>query len=181
MVLCRRGLAKAIDEQVFPGVQGGPLMHIIAAKAAALGEALQPDFIDYQKQIVQNAVRLATRLTDAGHRLVSGGTDTHLLLLDLRHVGVTGQAAQTALDAAGITANKNAVPFDKKNCSVASGLRLGTAALTTRGMRESDMDVVADFIIDALRHVDDDSRLRKIGQKVEDFAKKFPLYPNLEE
>ncbi|MDR1545548.1 MAG: serine hydroxymethyltransferase [Deltaproteobacteria bacterium] len=180
LVLCRRGLAKAIDEQVFPGLQGGPLVHVIAAKAAALGEALEPEFIDYQRQILKNTARLAVRLTDAGYRLVSGGTDTHLLLIDLRTVGLTGQAAQTALDKAGITANKNAVPFDREHFSVTSGLRLGAAALTTRGLKESDMDEVSDFIVEALRHVGDDARLRKIGLRVEEFVKRFPLYPGLD-
>lgn len=181
MILCRKKYAKAIDDAVFPGVQGGPLMHIIAAKAMALGEALEPDFIDYQRQILKNTARLAMRLADAGFRLVSGGTDTHLLLIDLRGTGLTGQAAQTALDLAGITANKNAVPFEKESFSVASGVRLGTAALTSRGMDEADMDEVSDFIIEALRHPDDEARLRKIGQRVEDFTGKFPLYPNLSE
>ncbi|MDR2441931.1 MAG: serine hydroxymethyltransferase [Deltaproteobacteria bacterium] len=179
MILCRKKFAKAIDDQIFPGVQGGPLMHIIAAKALALGEALEPDFIDYQRQVLKNTKRLAVRLADAGFRLVSGGTDTHLLLVDLRGTGLTGQAAQTALDLAGITANKNAVPFEKERFSVASGLRLGTAALTSRGLLEADMDEVSDFIIDALRHTDDDGRLKKIGQRVEEFTLRFPLYPNL--
>ncbi|MDR2455213.1 MAG: serine hydroxymethyltransferase [Deltaproteobacteria bacterium] len=181
LILCRKKYAKAIDDAIFPGVQGGPLMHIVAAKAMALGEALEPDFIDYQRQVLKNTSRLALRLADAGFRLVSGGTDTHLLLIDLRGTGLTGQAAQTALDLAGVTANKNAVPFEKERFSVASGIRLGTAALTSRGMGEADMDEVSDFIIEALRHHDDEARLRKIGQRVEDFTAKFPLYPNLTE
>jgi glycine hydroxymethyltransferase len=181
LILCRKKFAKAVDDAIFPGVQGGPLMHLVAAKAMALREALEPDFIDYQRQILKNTSRLALRLADAGFRLVSGGTDTHLLLIDLRGTGLTGQAAQTSLDLAGITANKNAVPFEKERFSVASGIRLGTAALTTRGMGEADMDEVSDFIIEALRHHDDEARLRKIGQRVEDFTSKFPLYPNLTE
>ncbi|MDR2140526.1 MAG: serine hydroxymethyltransferase [Deltaproteobacteria bacterium] len=180
MILCRKTLAKAVDEQIFPGIQGGPLMHIVAAKAAALGEALEPEFIDYQRQILKNSQRLATHLTDAGFRLVSGGTDTHLLLLDLRGVNLTGQAAETALDKAGITANKNVVPFDRQNYCVTSGLRLGTAALTTRGLVEKDMDRVAEFIVDALRHHQDESFLNKIRLRVEEFTQGFPLYPNLE-
>ncbi|MDR1607593.1 MAG: serine hydroxymethyltransferase [Deltaproteobacteria bacterium] len=180
MILCRKSLAKAIDEQIFPGIQGGPLMHIVAAKAAALAEALEPDFIDYQRQIVKNSQRLATHLIDAGYRLVSGGTDTHLILVDLRSKKLTGQAAEKALDKAGVTANKNAIPFDRQSYAVTSGLRLGTAALTTRGLVEKDMDVVADYIIEALRHHEDDARLSKIRQRVEDFTKKFPLYPNLD-
>jgi glycine hydroxymethyltransferase len=154
-------------------------MHIIAAKAAALGEALEPDFIDYQRQVLKNAVRLGVRLSDAGYRLVSGGTDTHMLLIDLRSAGLTGQAAQTALDKAGITANKNTVPFEKERYSVASGLRLGTPALTSRGMVETDIDEVSNFIIEALRNTEDESRLRKIGLRVEEFTKRFPLYPEL--
>ena len=181
LILCRKRLAKAVDDQIFPGVQGGPLMHIIAAKAAALREALEPDFIDYQRQVLKNTARLALRLSDADFRLVSGGTDTHLLLVDLRGTGLTGQAAQTALDLAGITANKNAVPFEKERFSVASGIRLGTAALTSRGMVEADIDEVSDFIIEALRHTDDEGRLKKIRRRVEDFTSRFPLYPGLQE
>ncbi|MDR1111599.1 MAG: serine hydroxymethyltransferase [Deltaproteobacteria bacterium] len=179
LILCRRSHAKAIDDQVFPGIQGGPLMHIIAAKAVALGEALEPDFIDYQRQVLRNCQRLAAALADGGYRLVSGGTDTHLILIDLRPSGLTGHAAQTALDLAGITANKNAVPFEKERFSVASGLRLGTAALTTRGMVETDMDEVAEFIVEALRHTDDEGRLKRIRLRVEEFTQRFPLYPGL--
>jgi glycine hydroxymethyltransferase len=180
MILCRKALGKAIDDQIFPGIQGGPLMHIIAAKAAALGEALEPEFIDYQAQVLKNAQRLAVHLSDSGYRLVSGGTDTHLLLIDLRTQNLTGQAAEVALDKAGITANKNAVPFDRQNYTITSGLRLGTAALTTRGLLVKDIDQVADFIVDSLRHHEDDSYLRKIRQRVEDFAQNFPLYPDLD-
>ena len=180
LILCRKRYAKAVDDSIFPGVQGGPLMHIIAAKAACLKEALEPDFIDYQKQVLANCARLAVRLSDAGFRLVSGGTDTHLLLIDLRGTGLTGQAAQTALDLAGIVANKNAVPFEKERISVASGLRLGTPALTSRGLGEADMDEVSDFVIEALRHPDDEGRLKKISQRVEDFAGRFPLYRDLD-
>ncbi|MDR1486686.1 MAG: serine hydroxymethyltransferase [Deltaproteobacteria bacterium] len=179
LIFCRKYLAKSVDDQVFPGVQGGPLMHIIAAKAAALGEALEADFIDYQRQVLKNAKRLATNLTDAGFRLVSGGTDTHLLLIDLKPSGITGHTAQVALDKAGITANKNTVPFEKERYSVASGLRLGTPALTSRGMLEPDIDQVSEFIIEALRNTEDDARLRKIGLRVEEFTKKFPLYADL--
>ncbi|MDR1658320.1 MAG: serine hydroxymethyltransferase [Deltaproteobacteria bacterium] len=179
LILCRKKYGKAIDDQVFPGLQGGPLMHIIAGKAMALGEALEPDFIDYQRQILKNTDRLAIRLADSGFRLVSGGTDTHLLLIDLRGTGLTGQVAQTALDLAGITANKNAVPFEKERFTVASGLRLGTAALTSRGLVEADIDDVSEFIIEALRHTEDEGRLKKIGHRVEEFSQRFPLYPNL--
>ncbi|MDR0549473.1 MAG: serine hydroxymethyltransferase [Deltaproteobacteria bacterium] len=180
LILCRKSLAKAIDDQIFPGIQGGPLMHIVAAKAAALGEALEPEFIDYQRQIVKNAQRLATHLADSGFRLVSGGTDTHLILVDLRPKNLTGLAAERALDKAGVTANKNAVPFDRQNYAVTSGLRFGTAALTTRGFKERDMDQVAEFIVEALRRPDEDGYLTKIRQRVEAFTQAFPLYPNLD-
>ncbi|MDR2612584.1 MAG: serine hydroxymethyltransferase [Deltaproteobacteria bacterium] len=179
-VLCRRTFAKAIDDEVFPGLQGGPLMHIIAAKAAALAEALEPDFIDYQRQILRNAARLATRLVDAGYRLVTGGTDIHLVLIDLRSKNITGQQAEAALDKAGITANKNSIPFDRERYTVTSGLRLGTAALTTRGLGECDMDEVADFVTTALQSIDDDTRLRRIREQVTAFCRKFPLYPGLD-
>jgi glycine hydroxymethyltransferase len=180
LILCRRAHAKAIDEAVFPGVQGGPLLHIIAAKAQALAEALDPDFIDYQRQVLRNTSRLGHHLQDAGFRLVSGGTDTHLVLIDLRSKNVTGQAAETALDKAGITANKNVVPFDRERFQVTSGLRLGTAALTSRGLIETDIDQVADFVISALSHVDDDSALKKISDMVRGFLERFPLYPGLD-
>ncbi|MDR1577716.1 MAG: serine hydroxymethyltransferase [Deltaproteobacteria bacterium] len=180
MILCRKPLAKAIDDQVFPGIQGGPLMHIVAAKAAALGEALEPEFIDYQRQIVKNAQRLASHLADAGYRLVSGGTDTHLILVDLRSKNLTGVAAEKALDKAGVTANKNAVPFDRQSYAITSGLRLGSAALTTRGLLEKDMDLVAEFIVAALSHHDDDNQLNKIRLRVEEFTQGFPLYPGLD-
>jgi glycine hydroxymethyltransferase len=180
LILCRKSHAKAIDDAIFPGVQGGPLMHIIAAKAAALGEALEPEFIDYQRQVLKNSQRLASRLSDAGFRLVSGGTDTHLLLVDLRSKNIKGIQAEIALDKAGITANKNSIPFDQERHTVTSGLRLGTAALTTRGLVEADIDDVADFVVGALQNVDDDGHLRKIKEMVVNFTKKFPLYENLD-
>ncbi|MDR1314774.1 MAG: serine hydroxymethyltransferase [Deltaproteobacteria bacterium] len=180
LILSKRTYAKAVDDEIFPGIQGGPLMHIIAAKALALAEALEPDFIDYQRQILKNASRLATMLTDAGFRLVSGGTDTHLVLMDLRNKNLNGRQAEAALDKAGITANKNTIPFDKERFTVTSGLRLGTAALTTRGLIESDMDEVADFVTTALHHCEDDSTLKKIRERVAAFSKKFPLYPGLD-
>ncbi|MDR2338611.1 MAG: serine hydroxymethyltransferase [Deltaproteobacteria bacterium] len=180
LILSKQLHAKAVDEAVFPGVQGGPLMHIIAAKAQALAEALEPDFIDYQRQILKNTARLATHLMDAGYRLVSGGTDTHLVLVDLRPKGISGQAAETALGKAGITANKNVVPFDKTRHQVTSGLRLGTAALTTRGLVESDIDQVADFVVSALRSVSDDQALARIFDMVRAFLARFPLYPGID-
>ncbi|MDR1296486.1 MAG: serine hydroxymethyltransferase [Deltaproteobacteria bacterium] len=179
LIVCKKMHGKAVDEQVFPGLQGGPLMHVVAAKAAAFGEALEPEFIDYQRQVLSNCQRLAGRLTDAGHRLVSGGTDTHLLLIDLRPAGITGETAEKALDLAGITANKNSIPFEKEHFTVTSGLRLGTPALTSRGLNESDMDEVGGFIIEALHHVGDEGKLKKIGFRVEEFLRRFPLYPGL--
>ena len=177
LIICKNELARKIDSQVFPGIQGGPLMHIIAAKAVAFGEALTADFMDYQQQVIQNAQRLATNLADAGYRLVSGGTNTHLLLIDLRSKNLTGVVAERALDRAGITTNKNAIPFDPQPFTITSGLRLGTPALTTRGMKEPDMDEVADLIVDALRAPEDEVHLKKIRLKVESFCGKFPLYP----
>lgn len=179
MIICKNVLAKAIDAQVFPGTQGGPLMNLVAAKAVAFGEALTADFMDYQQQIILNAERLSTNLSDAGFRLVSGGTSTHLLLVDLRSKGLTGLQAERALDLAGIAANKNAIPFDPEMPAVTSGLRLGTPALTSRGLVESDMDQVAEFIVDVLKNTEDDGHIKKIRRKVESFCQKFPLYPEL--
>jgi glycine hydroxymethyltransferase len=151
MILCREEFAKAIDKSVFPGIQGGPLMHVIAAKAVAFKEALQPDFKAYQAQIRLNASALATALTSEGLRIVSGGTDSHLMLVDLRPYGITGKIAQIALDAAHITTNKNSIPFDPEKPFVTSGIRLGTPAVTTRGMREPEMGTIAKLIAQVLR------------------------------
>ncbi|MDR1040031.1 MAG: serine hydroxymethyltransferase [Deltaproteobacteria bacterium] len=180
LILSKRTFAKRVDDEVFPGIQGGPLLHVVAAKALALAEALEPDFIDYQRQLLKNCARLAARLIDAGFRLVSGGTDTHLVLIDLRNKNLNGRQAEEALDKAGITANKNTIPFDKERFTVTSGLRLGTAALTTRGLVESEMDEVADFVSTALHNFEDDSKLKKIRERVASFSKKFPLYPGLD-
>lgn len=179
MIICKKVLARSIDAQVFPGTQGGPLMNLVAAKAVAFGEALTADFIDYQQQIILNAKRLSTNLYDAGFRLVSGGTSTHLLLVDLRSKGLTGLQAERALDLAGIAANKNAIPFDPETPAVTSGLRLGTPSLTSRGLVESDMDQVSEFIVDVLKNHEDDGHIKKIRRKVEAFCQKFPLYPEL--
>src|SRR5438093_13532974 len=156
MVLCRERYAKDLDRSVFPGVQGGPLMHIIAAKAVCFKEAAGPAFADYQRQIVANAVRLAQVLSDAGFRLVSGGTDNHLMLVDVFSRGLTGKVAEAALGKAGITVNKNAIPFDRNPPMTASGIRLGTPAITSRGMREPEMDIVAELIARALAAPEDD-------------------------
>jgi glycine hydroxymethyltransferase len=179
MVLCRQQYAKDLDRSVFPGVQGGPLMHIIAAKAVCLKEAADPSFVEYQKQIVLNAKRLATVLVDAGFRLVSGGTDNHLMLVDVFSRGLTGKAAEAALGKAGITVNKNAIPFDPNPPMVASGIRLGTPAVTTRGMAEREMDRVGELITRALQSPEDDAALGMVKVEVEKLCRMFPLYPEL--
>ncbi len=179
LILCKESLAKAINSSVFPGVQGGPLMHVIAAKAVCFGEALTPQFKAYQHQVMLNAKALAKTLQEKGYRLVAGGTDSHVMCLDLRAKGITGKVAEAALDKAGITANKNTIPFDPEKPFVTSGLRIGTPAVTTRGMKEADMAKVADFIDRAITHHDDDAYLANIAQEVETFLKSFPLYPSL--
>jgi glycine hydroxymethyltransferase len=177
MVLCREQYAKDLDRTVFPGVQGGPLMHIIAAKAVCFKEAAEPEFAAYQRQIVANAQRLASALVAAGFRLVSGGTDNHLMLVDVFSKGITGKVAEAALGKAGITVNKNAIPFDKNPPMVASGIRVGTPAVTTRGMREPEMDVIADLLSRALQTPEDDRALGMVRAEVETLCRKFPLYP----
>lgn len=177
LVLCRAQYAKDLDRTTFPGIQGGPLMHVIAAKAVCLKEALEPGFVDYQKQIVANAKRLAGHLSAAGFRLVSGGTDNHLMLVDVFSKGITGKAAEAALGKAGITVNKNAIPFDQNPPMVASGIRIGTPAVTSRGMREPEMDVMADLIARALAAPDDEAVLAGVRKEVEALCRKFPLYP----
>ena len=179
MVLCRAAHAKEIDRSLFPGVQGGPLMHVIAAKAVCFKEALEPDFAEYQQQIVANARRLAAGLADAGFRLVSGGTDNHLMLVDVFSRGITGKAAEAALGRAGITVNKNAIPFDRNPPMVASGIRIGTPAVTSRGMGEAEMDVIAGLIARALASPDDDGALAMVRREVDALCRKFPLYPEV--
>jgi glycine hydroxymethyltransferase len=177
LILCREQYAKDLDRSVFPGVQGGPLMHIIAAKAVCFKEAMEPAFKDYQRQIVANAQRLASAIASQGFRIVSGGTDNHLMLVDVFSKGVTGKAAEAALGKAGITVNKNAIPFDQNPPMVASGVRLGTPAVTTRGMGEAEMDLIADYITRALASPEDGSVLAAIKAEVEGLCRKFPLYP----
>jgi glycine hydroxymethyltransferase len=177
MVLCRAQYAKDLDRTVFPGLQGGPLMHIIAAKAVCFKEALAPDFAVYQRQIVANAARLASNLASAGFRLVSGGTDNHLMLVDVFSRGLTGKVAEAALGKAGITVNKNAIPFDQNPPMVASGIRIGTPAITSRGMREPEMDVIAGLITRALASPEDDTAIGTVKAEVEALCRKFPLYP----
>jgi glycine hydroxymethyltransferase len=177
LVLCRERYAKDLDRSVFPGVQGGPLVHIIAAKAVCLKEAAEPSFAVYQRQIVANAKKLASVLSDAGFRLVSGGTDNHLMLVDVFSRGLTGKVAEAALGKAGITVNKNTIPFDQNPPLVASGIRIGTPAVTTRGLREPEMELVGEFISRALSAPDDDRVLAMIRTEVEGLCRRFPLYP----
>jgi glycine hydroxymethyltransferase len=179
MVLCRERYARDLDRAVFPGVQGGPLMHVIAAKAVCFKEAMTPGFAEYQRQVVANAQRLAASLAGHGYRLVSGGTDNHLLLVDVFSRGITGRDAETALGRAGITVNKNAIPFDQNKPMVASGIRIGTPALTTRGMGEAEMDQVGDLIARVLAAPADEQVLAMVRQEVERLCRSFPLYPDL--
>jgi glycine hydroxymethyltransferase len=176
LVLCRQAHAKDLDRALFPGVQGGPLVHIIAAKAVCLKEASAPGFAEYQRQVVANASRLAGALSTGGYRIVSGGTDNHLMLVDVFSKGITGKVAESALGKAGITVNKNAIPFDQNPPMVASGIRVGTPAVTTRGLKETDMDTVGTLILRALDAHADDVALSAIKSEVESLCEKFPLY-----
>jgi glycine hydroxymethyltransferase len=176
LVLCKEAWAKELDKAVFPGVQGGPLMHVIAAKAVAFQEALLPEFAAYQRQIVANAKTLARTLADEGWRLVSGGTDNHLMLVDVFAKGITGKVAEKALDKAGITANKNTIPYDTNSPMVASGIRLGTPALTTRGMKEAEMERVGRLISRALQNVENEAALAEVKRDVRKLCDGFPLY-----
>jgi glycine hydroxymethyltransferase len=176
MIMCRQDLAKSVNASVFPGNQGGPLMHVIAAKAVALKEAATPEFHAYQQQIIANARALAASLIRQGFRLVSGGTDNHLMLLDLRETELTGKVAQETLDRARITVNKNAIPFDTRSPFVTSGVRIGTPAVTSRGMKEAEMEQVADLIARALGRVGDERGLAAIGEEVRALCQQFPVY-----
>ena len=178
MILCRAEHAKTVDSKVFPGLQGGPLMHVIAAKAVALKEALSPEFKLYQQQIVRNAKALAGALMEKGFRLISGGTDNHLMLVDLRKSELTGKVAQETLDKGRITVNRNTVPFETRSPFVTSGIRIGTPAVTTRGMKEKEMVSIADFIWRALNNVGNDEILKSIADDVRELCKKFPVYPH---
>lgn len=179
MILCKEKYAKAIDKSVFPGVQGGPLMHVIAAKATAFKEALSEDFKEYSRQVVANAKKLAAELTKLGIRIVSGGTDNHLLLLDVTSLGLTGQEAEEVLDEIGITTNKNTIPFDEKGPAVTSGIRVGTAAVTTRGLKEKEMEEIADIIVYTLTNSKDKKRLAEAKMRVKQLTEKFPLYEEM--
>jgi len=179
MVLCRSQYAKDLDRALFPGVQGGPLMHIIAGKAVCFKEATDPGFADYQRQIVANAQRLARGLSGAGFRLVSGGTDNHMMLVDVFSRGLTGKVAEAALGRSGITVNKNAIPFDQNPPMTASGIRIGTPAITTRGMRETEMDVIAGLITRALEAPEDAATAAAVKAEVESLCRSFPLAADL--
>jgi glycine hydroxymethyltransferase len=176
LILSKKVYAKAIDRTNFPGNQGGPLMHVIAAKAVCFGEALKTDFVEYQKQVIKNARKLAKELEMKGYRIVSGGTDCHLFSVDLRPKNVTGKDAEIALDKAGITVNKNTIPYDPAPPLITSGIRIGTPAVTTRGMKEKEMEIIAEYIDDAIKNKDDDSYLKSISEKVRELTSKFPIY-----
>ena len=176
MIMCKEEYAKAIDKSIFPGIQGGPLMHVIAAKAVAFGEALQPEFKEYAKQIIVNAQTLADALQEEGFTIVSGGTDTHVLLVDLRTVGLTGKVAEHVLDEVGITCNKNTIPFDPESPFVTSGIRLGTPALTTRGLHAEDMKEIASIISLVLKQPEDAAVLAEAKQRVATLCEKYPIY-----
>jgi glycine hydroxymethyltransferase len=174
-------MSELLDSMVIPGIQGGPLMHVIAGKAVAFGEALRADFRDYGAQVIANAKTLAARLVDLGYHVVSGGTDNHLMLLDLRNRNLTGKEAQESLDEAGITVNKNGVPFDDKSPLITSGIRIGTPAVTTRGMKEPEMVQVAEMIHDVLSHHTDKVAGSSVAGRVEALCRRFPLYGELQQ
>lgn len=176
LILCKKDLASKVDRTIFPGFQGGPLEHVVAAKAVAFGEALRPDFKQYIAQVLKNAQALAEALVAGGLRLVSGGTDNHLLLVDLTPLGLTGNVAEEALEAAGVTCNKNAIPFDPNPPAITSGIRLGTPALTTRGMKEAEMRTVASMILEVFKSPDDSAKLAKIRATVKELTDQFPIY-----
>ena len=179
LILCREKYAKAIDSAVFPGVQGGPLMHVIAAKAVCFHEALQPSFKDYAFQVVKNAKALCASLQSKGWRIVSGGTDNHLMLVDVKPKGFNGKQVQEALDVVHITANKNTIPFDTESPFKGSGVRLGTPAVTTRGMKEPEMEIIAQLFDDTMKNLDNEAALEKIRTQVQTLTSKFPLYPEI--
>lgn len=176
MIMCKADFAKAVDKAIFPGIQGGPLVHVIAAKAVAFKEALSPEFKEYQKRIVSNAKRLAEGLIERGFTIISGGTDNHLMLVDLTNMNVTGKDAEEALDRAGITANKNAIPHDTKPPTITSGIRLGTPCVTTRGMGEAEMDEIADIIATVIKNIDAPSVITDMNKRVKQLCDKHPIY-----
>ncbi len=176
MIMCREKFARAVDKVIFPGIQGGPLVHVIAAKAVAFKEALQPEFRVYQRQVVKNAQALANRLTEDGFRIVSGGTENHLMLVDLTPKNITGKDAETALDTAGITCNKNSIPYDQKPPVTTSGIRLGTPIVTTRGMKETEMKIIGDLICETLANINAPASLAAIKERTKVFCRSFPLF-----
>lgn len=176
-ILCTKEWAQPVDKAIFPGIQGGPLMHIIAAKAVAFKEAMEPSFVEYQRQVVKNAKALAEELLARGYRLVSGGTDNHLILVDLTSKGITGRQAEIVLDEVGITVNKNGIPFDKKKPTVTSGIRIGTPAVTTRGMDEEDMKTIGTLMDRTLSSIGDEKEKSKIAEDVTALTGKYPFYP----
>ncbi|NLJ24875.1 MAG: serine hydroxymethyltransferase [Firmicutes bacterium] len=176
MILCKKEFGKALDKTIFPGTQGGPLMHIIAAKAVALKEAATPEFMEYQQHVVENASALAKALTERGLRLISGGTDNHLMLVDVRGLGLTGKVAEEALDAVGITVNKNTIPFDPESPFITSGIRLGSPAVTTRGMGKAEMEEIADIIYQVLSNSTVDKVLDEARQRRQTLCERFPIY-----
>lgn len=176
VVMCKTEYAKAIDKTVFPGIQGGPLVHVIAAKAVAFKEALSEDFKEYQKKVIKNAKTLAEALKKRGFKLVSDGTDNHLMLVDLTNFNITGKEAEEALDRAGITVNKNTIPFDSKPPTVTSGIRIGTPSVTTRGMGEEEMENIAEIMERVIKNISNDSVIKDMQKKVQELCKKFPIY-----
>jgi len=179
MILCREAFAKKINSMIFPGIQGGPLMHVIAAKAVALQEALTDEFQDYQRQIVKNSKALSEALAKRGFRIVAGGTDNHMFMVDLRPKNISGKDTQNVLDQVHITVNKNLIPFDPAPPMIASGIRIGTPAVTTRGMKEKEMEEIARWIEEAIMHRDDEKTLAKVREDVAQLTKRFPIYENL--
>ncbi|MBI3377401.1 MAG: serine hydroxymethyltransferase [Nitrospirae bacterium] len=176
MIMCRAEYAKAIDKMIFPGIQGGPLVHVIAAKAVAFKEALNDGFKEYQKKVIENAKKLAEELIKRGFRIISGGTDNHLMLVDLANKGVTGKKAEEALDEAGITVNKNSIPYDERPPAITSGMRLGTPCVTTRGMGEAEMTDIAEIIDEVLKNNSDEAKIGRLRQRAGDICKRFPIY-----
>ena len=179
MILCKQQYAKQIDKAIFPGIQGGPLMHVIAAKAVSFGEVLEESFNDYAQKIIDNAERFAASLQSEGINLVSGGTDTHLVLADVRTLNITGKTAEETLDDIGITVNKNTIPFDPESPFVTSGIRMGTAAVTTRGFGSEEMDEMASIIATVLKNHDDETKRNEARARVQALTSRFPLYENL--
>lgn len=176
MIMCKAEYAKAIDRMIFPGIQGGPLVHVIAAKAVALKEALNKEFKDYQYRVIKNAKRLAEELMKRGFKIISGGTDNHLMLVDLTNKGITGKEAEDALDLAGITVNKNSIPYDEKPPTIASGIRIGTPSVTTRGMGEAEMVEIASMIDDVIKNTKDETKIKGLREKTKAICQQFPIY-----